>query len=323
MSEQSGSNIAFSPKRIAILGATGHIAKNVMLGLSVQTSFVIYAFSQSVQRLSAELERLHLTGQIQANDYSEFPSLKFDVVINCTGIGNPKTLASDASLVFRVTETFDALVLDYLDKHPNVLYINCSSGAVYGNRFDKPAGADHRLSLDINGVNTSDYYGIAKLNAEAKHRSLSHLSIIDLRIFGFFSAWIDPDSSFLLMDLVNAARNNTPFLTTSENMYRDYVHPEDLTALILLCIYAEPQNRAFDVYSKQPISKNEILDFFVKTYGVRIQFKETSPSSVSVTGLKPYYYSLDRSASERLAYNPEFSSLQSISQTCNLLIQNT
>jgi len=56
-------------------------------------------------------------------------------VINCVGIGDPGKLRNEMSSIFRVTERFDNLVLDYLECHPSALYLNMSSGAAYGQDF--------------------------------------------------------------------------------------------------------------------------------------------------------------------------------------------
>ena len=97
-----------------------------------------------------------------------------------------------------MTEYYDNLILDNLNKYQSTIYINISSGAVYGTDFKKPANSSFTTEIDVNNITTIEHYRIAKLNSEVKHRSLSDFKIIDLRIFGFFSRFIELEKDFLL-----------------------------------------------------------------------------------------------------------------------------
>ena len=65
--------------------------------------------------------------------------------------------------------------------------------------------------------------------------------------------------------------NNTVLVTDSTNIVRDYLHPEDLFAMIVTCIHAGKINQALDVNSRSPVSKQEILDYFSSEYGLQYE----------------------------------------------------
>lgn len=203
-------------------------------------------------------------------------------------------------------------MLDYLNDHQDTLYINFSSGAVYGTDFSAPVDKLTCSRWDVNHISEADFYGIAKLNSEAKHRALKDMNIVDLRVFGYFSRFIDLKSCFLLSEIISCIKEGKEFVTTSDNIIRDYVHPKDLMLLIKLCIDKFFINDVFDVYSLKSVAKFEILDYFVSQYGLKCTVKDSIRIS-AVTGIKDNYYSNSRKA-EDIGYKPQFTSMDSIIQ---------
>ena len=57
--------------------------------------------------------------------------------------------------------------------------------------FSVPVDESTYSKWGINHISEADYYGIAKLNSEVKLRALKDLNIVDLRVFGYFSRFID------------------------------------------------------------------------------------------------------------------------------------
>ncbi|WP_025690570.1 NAD-dependent epimerase/dehydratase family protein [Paenibacillus zanthoxyli] len=300
-------------KNIAILGATGHIAKNLIIGLSSSQDYRLYLFARSKEKLDSFLVSNNIVDNFTICEYQQFEQAsRYNVIINCIGIGNPQDLVSNPFSVFQITEHYDNMVLDYLQKIPETIYINLSSGATYGSEFQTPAAKDKSLTLDINNLSNKDYYGIAKLNMEGKHRSLQKLKIIDLRVFGYFSSYIDLDSKFLITDIIHCIKSGTTLYTSPENIMRDYVHPLDFLQLIKLCMVDNIQNDVFDVYSLKPISKFEMLEFFAEEYDLKYEIK-SDKNYASITGSKSSYYTMNYKATS-IGYQPHFSSLQSIVQ---------
>ena len=296
-------------RRIAILGTTGHIAQALLFHLREKKDYEFFLFARSAERLDGVLKRIAVQ-VAQRSGYEEFPEGDYDVVLNGTGIGDPRKLREAKTEIFGVTEKFDRLILEYLSHHPDALYLNLSSGAVYGKEFYRPVDHTSALPLEVNRLGREDFYGIAKLHSEAKHRAFAKWSIVDLRIFGFFSRFIDPRAEYFMNGVVACLKNRTEFVTGPGNMIRDFVHPRDLAALVSLCIARGGLNDGYDVFSLKPAAKFEILEHFRQHFGLRYRVEENFQAATA-TGPKDHYYSLSRKA-EQIGYRPQYSSLETL-----------
>ncbi|SMF67652.1 Nucleoside-diphosphate-sugar epimerase [Paenibacillus uliginis N3/975] len=296
---------------IAIIGATGHIAKNLIVGLSNERKYNLLLFARNHNKLNQFINCcVSNKKNISIHYFDNFLLGEFDVIINCIGIGNPTVLTQSYAHIFSITEEFDNLILEYLHKNTSTLYINFSSGAAYGADFYSPATVDKHALFSINNISTNDYYSIAKLNSEKKHRAYSNFSIIDLRIFGFFSRYIDLKNAYFMNDLLRSVRDGVKFITSSDDMFRDYIHPIDLLNIIQKCIELQTVNDVFDVYSLNPASKFEIVDLFKKTYNIEVQVQDVRFDSP--TGNKLNYYSENYNL-ESIGYTPRYTSLETVS----------
>jgi len=245
--------------------------------------------------------------------YTDFEKYPYDVLINCVGAGTLNKHRGKYTLYFTVTEEYDNLAIGYLRDHcPDALYISFSSGAVYGREHSAPVEEGTMTRIKVNHIAPEDYYGIARLNAEAKHRAFDRLKIVDLRVFSYFSRFIDLTDGYFITDLLDCVLNKKVLVTDSMSMIRDYLHPEDLFSMIIKCLQAGSLNTAFDVVSTNPVEKKEILDYFSAAYGLKY---ETSPSLTkkTATGSKGVYCSTYHGAS-KIGYVPRFSSLETIMQ---------
>lgn len=306
-----------SSKRVAILGATGHIANALIFGLSNIGIYSLFLFARSVDRLNGFLICNNIN--VTIDHISNFIKDDYEVVINCVGIGDPVKLRETKGLIFRLTEEYDDLILDYLERHPFTKYINLSSGAVYGTSFDAPVDDSALTLLSMNNINTNNFYGIAKINSEAKHRSFDNFNIIDLRIFSFFSRFMRLEKQYFLSEIINSIKSGKEFVTDSSDMVRDYVHIRDLTMLVERVIDTAFVNDAFDVYSLKPVLKTELLHFYKKIYGLKVIVKDNL-GSISVTGNKSFYYSMSRKA-QGIGYYPQYTSFDSIIEETKKILE--
>jgi len=297
------------PVRVALLGATSHIAKGLIACWTPRKDRELLLYARSPERVREFLMQL---GKSQAEVFpiDAFGKEKYDVVVNCVGIGSPQKLKENLEDIFRITSCFDVLILDYLAGHPQTLYINMSSGAAYGADFSQPVDEQSQAQFNVNNLKAEEFYGIAKLHAEARHRALPGLNIVDLRIFGYFSRYIDLDEKFLLSEIISCLKNKLTLVTTPVDIWRDYLHPHDLVSLIDACITDCPLNAAYDAYSSKEVSKFEILEFFAATFGLEYEI-DKSYQSLAVTGQKSRYYSAGRKA-QRIGYVPAFTSIEGI-----------
>lgn len=310
-------------KNIAILGATGHIAKNIIFNFCKQRRYKLFLFVRSPERMQNFFKIIGhdiSDDNVTIKTYDEFKSGKYNVVINCVGRGDPGKLREIGALIFRLIERFDNLILDYLAKAPDTLYINFSSGAVYGTEFNTFVSEKDLASIDINNIDSSNFYRIAKINSEAKHRALKSFNIIDLRIFNFFSRFIELKSNYFISELLSCIKQEKELKTGSGDMVRDYVHPIDLIDLIEKCIEKQLLNDVYDVYSLKPVRKFTILDYFSKEYGLKYIIKDDANKS-TVTGEKNIYYSKNKKV-EKLGYMPKFTSLDCIIKESEEILKN-
>lgn len=299
-------------KTIAILGATSHIAKNLIFYLSENESYRLFLLARSISKLESFL----IENMIHKNKYTictleqlEFHS--YDVIINCIGIVDSTNSKDERHLVFTVSEHYDNLVLNYLVSNPQTLYINLSSGAAYSTTFDRPANQITKSEIEINHLLPTDNYGITKLYLEAKHRAYKQLNIVDLRVFSFFSRFIDLMSKFLLTDIIECLRADRIFKTNDQDIVRDYIHPRDFTDLIELCISKHELNDVFDVYSLKPVRKFDLIDYFVKEFNLKVEIDRTHVLT-SPSGNKYNYYSTNKRSKHVLSYQPKYTSLESV-----------
>lgn len=309
-----------SGKRIAILGATSHIAMGVIHQFCASDDLELYLFARATEKLQAWLHCCGFAGRktVRVLPFDDFLKHRYDMVINCVGIGSPGKLAQDPLCVFRLTEQFDELVLGYLKQDESSLYLSLSSGAAYGTDFSEPASEETPARFHANGISPSEYYGIAKLHCEAKHRALKDLNIVDLRVFGYFSRFIDLGERYLLSELMSCLKSGKEFVTGPGDMVRDFVHPEDLAALVRCLVTEGRINDVLDVYSAGPAGKFEILDHFAASGALKYRV-EAGYAALNTTGAKSNYFSLNRRAG-RVGYRPRYSSLQCIIKEAEAIV---
>jgi len=294
-------------KNIAILGATSHIAKGLILNFMQSKENEPFLFARVPKKVKEFLKGNSLPLNRHIYEFKHFRREKYDVIINCVGLGTPEKVKEASAEVFRLTEEFDNMVLEYLSRYPKTLYINFSSGAVY--------------SVSVNDIKPEHYYGIAKLHQEARHRALKKLNIVDLRVFSYFSRFIELDSGYFLTELIKSLKRKKIFVTNPCDFVRDFLAPQDLFDLICLIIKAKPFNGVIDAYSSMPVSKFKLLDYFVKNYSLKYTIncglKLTCP-----TGVKSRYCSSSKKAAG-LGYKPKFSSLEVVAMESKYMLGAT
>lgn len=297
-------------KKIALLGVTGYIGRSLLQEFfDDKEKYQLFLFSRSKDKIKGLVKNNAKEYAVTACSYNEFNSFNYDVVINCTGIKSLSLLKRNPEEVFQVTEEIDNMVIGYLKKNPQALYVNISSGAVYGENFDKAICGETKAILNINHIDASDCYAIAKISSEAKHRALSNLNIVDLRIFSFYSSFSDVSPIFLMSEVVDCIKNKKVFKTNDENIIRDYITPIDLFSLVKKVIKKRKINDYFDVYSLKPVSKFALLEFLEKKYGLKYTIKKSN-SKKNVSS-KKVYYSKNMKASV-IGYKPRFTSISGI-----------
>jgi nucleoside-diphosphate-sugar epimerase len=285
---------------IAILGATSQIARDYIA--------------------NAADRDLRLFGRSSGTtSYNEFGREHYSAIINFVGAGDPARARDIGADIFAVTRCYDLLALDYLKSHSETRYIFLSSGAVYGHAFAQPVDESISALVSINDLKPQDWYGVAKLYAEALHRSCAE-SIIDLRVFNYISNSLNLSSRFLIADMINATRRGETFKTSDRQLTRDYLHSSDFHRMIEVCLAATSQtNMALDCYSQAPITKMELVELMAGEFGMRFEIMEAA-DIVNATGEKPNYFSRNHGAAA-LGYAPAYSSRSAIREVAGSILR--
>ena len=305
--------------RIAILGATSQIARDLIVSFSGTTCDHLHLFARRPDEVAKWLESVALSGRYPAGGFSEFAKQEFDAVINFVGVGNPAQAVAMGNSIFEVTLCFDEMVLEYLQTRPSCRYLFLSSGAAYGSVFNEPAKRDTPAVVAINDLAPHEWYGVAKLHAECRHRSHPELPIIDMRVFNYFSRTQDISARFLITDMLRAIRDKTVLKTSPDYIVRDFLHPSDFYRLTCALLSAPATNTAVDCYTRAPIDKPQLLAAMQKQFGLRYEIADAA-ASINATGSKPHYYSLNTRAAD-FGYQPALTSLEGILKEAGAILQ--
>lgn len=307
-------------KRIAILGATSQIARDLIVSVAAAGEKNLYLFARRPDDVKKWLASVGLAGRYPADDFSGFGGHEFDAIINFVGAGNPVLVMAMGNSIFDITLRFDEMALDYLRTHPACRYLFLSSGAAYGSKFNEPATRDTPAIVAINDLSPQEWYGAAKLHAECRHRSHPDSAIIDIRVFNYFSRTQEISARFLITDILRAIRDRVVLETTPDYIVRDFLHPSDFYKLVSALLSAPATNAVVDCYSRAPIDKPNLLKAMQEKFGLRYEITEAQ-ISINATGGKPHYYSLNTRAAD-FGYQPAFTALDGVLQEASVVLSS-
>ena len=306
--------------RIAILGATSQIAKDLVLSFSAQSNHELVLYARRPMVVSQWLASVGLVDRYSVADFTAFSvDEHFDALLNFVGVGNPAQAAAMGASIFDVTLKYDEMALDYVRQHQDCRYIFLSSGAAYGASFDEPVNEKTKATIAINNLQPQDWYAVAKLHAECRHRSLPHLPIVDVRVFNYFSHTQDIEARFLITDILRAIRGKAVLQTSSDYIVRDFIHSSDFCNLVNAILAAPAANAAVDCYSKEPIDKPALLAAMQEKFQLQFEITQTA-TGVNATGSKPHYYSVNTRAAD-FSYQPTLTSLEGIVKETQMMLQ--
>lgn len=305
--------------RIALLGATSQIARDLIVSFSAAKDKHLHLFARRPDEVKKWLETIGLSGRYLVDEFSIFGKQDFDTIINFVGVGNPAQAVSMGNSIFDITLRFDELALDYLHTHPSCRYLFLSSGAAYGSNFIEPANRDTQATVAINNLAPNEWYGVAKLHAECRHRAHPELSIFDIRIFNYFSRSLDISARFLISDILRAIRDKVVLKTSPDYIVRDFIHPTDFYQLVNALLSAPDTNAVVDCYTLAPIDKPTLLATMQEKFGLQYEITAAN-DNVNATGGKPHYYSLNKHAAD-FGYVPTLTSLEGVLLEAKAILQ--
>ena len=239
-------------KSIAILGCTGHIGKNLIFNFKKEKKDDLFLFSRNEQNIKKITTDFNLKDHFTIKNYEQFNESKYDAIINCIGLSDPAKIIEVNNSILELTEKYDNMILDYLKEHPLVNYVNFSSGAIYGGNFISAANDSTKIEIPNYKISP---YTLSKIKSDIKHRKLKNFNIIDIRLFSFFSRFMDINTKFLISEIVSSIKYNKKFVTNKIDIFRDYINPEDLFNFLILTPDLLYFSRWFSLTISQNISK--------------------------------------------------------------------
>jgi nucleoside-diphosphate-sugar epimerase len=111
-----------------------------------------------------------------------------------------------------------------------------------------------------------------------------------------------------MSEIAKSIKEKSIFVTSSLDIVRDYITPQDLLTLLFCVIDNSTENTSFDVYSKSPVSKFEILKVLKDSF--QLSFQVTENLNL-VNSQKNSYFSENHNA-HLIGYDPVFTSLEGI-----------
>jgi nucleoside-diphosphate-sugar epimerase len=118
--------------------------------------------------------------------------------------------------------------------------------------------------------------------------------------------------------MLRAIRDNTILQISADHIMRDFLHPDDFYSLVSVLLLAPSMNAVVDAYTREPISKANLLAAMQKEFGLQYEIVASS-ISVNATGGKPYYYSLNRRAAD-FGYQPNLTSLDGVMREAHFIL---
>lgn len=305
--------------KIAILGATSEIAKDLVKFLGHLEKIEFFLFSRRSDEVDRWISENNLSGSCFALEYKFFSNAaNYMAIINFIGAGDPIKIYKMGAELASASFEYDRLAIAYLSLNPSCKYIYLSSGVAYGVDFRRPVDEKTKLKPLNNKDRLNNVYVKVKMDIEKQHRMLYKFDIVDLRVFNYFSATQDLNSGFFVSNLMRSLISGGEFEASSVNIFRDYLSQEDFSQLIVKILGTAPRNGSVDCFSKAPISKYSLLQAMNKEYGLRYHLSEKK-GNISPTGYKVHYYSKNYLAKE-FGYKPSFSSLDNILRQAKLLL---
>lgn len=281
---------------VAILGANGHIGSALAHHYAARPGFRLELYSR--QPMSPEFSENGLSASsIRHRTMDELERCQPDILVNAIGIGDPararKAGAAFYDLTMRIEDQIDRIA----DTHPSCLTVFLSSGAIYGAFDSGPVDEHSPARVALNGLRPQDWYGAAKIAAELRHRAQPNRRMLDIRVFGFVSRFLDLSTGYLVCDIVNAIKAGRAMKTNAQDIVRDYIGPAELAAIVDAGALHGTINRAVDTYSREPVGKFALLE------SLREQGLAWSVEDDPVPSSRGHYWSRHRGA-EEIGYSP-------------------
>jgi nucleoside-diphosphate-sugar epimerase len=304
-------------RKIAILGASGHIGASLAAELYGRTGLTVDLYSRRPSHTRNIAAAHEVRATLAHRPLSELDLTGCDVVVNAIGLSAPDKLQAVGAGILKLTidweERIKAALSTAHEAHES-LYVFLSSGAVYGRLTAGGAHDRSVTSFAVNHVDMATAYSRAKFTAETLHRTWRHRRLLDVRVFGYSSTLIDLQQKMFLPELYYALLNDSTFSTSGHDMVRDYVGPRELLSLIEGAHERSNVNAAVDIFSLAPANKFAIIDA-MKPLGLKVEVS----GEVAIEPTRVNYFTSFKRA-EEFGYRPSRSAIEVVVDVAQRLL---
>lgn len=302
---------------IAILGATGHIGRALADHYARRDDVQLNLYSRRPHVTRAAFAAHKRANHIRHAALDQFGHGQghADLIINAIGIGDPAAARVAGPDFYNLTMHFEDRIDQALIGNSSCLTVFLSSGAIYHSLDKAPADPETPACLPINKMEANHWYGATKLAAELRHRARSGRRILDIRVFGFVSPFMDLTADYLICDAINALCNRRVMLTSPNDIVRDYIGTKELTSLIDVAMDHAFLNLAVDTYSLAAVGKFELLE---RLSNVGLDWKVDEMRAD--LGGRAQYWSRNQRAGD-IGYRPGRPAIDIVAETVEQLVR--
>ena len=205
------------------------------------------------------------------------------------------------------------------DKHKKTKILFTSSGAVYGpgktkKRFKEFDTVNFKKVSTFKGYKKE--YAKSKIIMENRFKELGkkRFNVSIARLFTFIGKRILINKDFAITNLINQAQNlkiNKIFLSSSKDVYRGYMHAEDLIRWVIkILVKSNPKCNIYNVGSDEEITIKQLAEVIAKKYNKQVSIKSKNRSKKNID----YYVPSIAKAKKELNLINKFNIVKSLDQ---------
>ena len=300
-------------KKLLIIGGTGYLGQSFFDYINAgkfknERLSEIIIISRKRKKIKSSIKISYIVKNIK--DIKRIPLTDY-VIYAANSKNNLENLKGINNFVSLLTE-----------KHKKSKILFTSSGAVYGSRNYKKKFREKDL-VSFKKVSTfkgyKKEYAKSKIIIEKKFKELGEngFNVSIARLFTFVGKRILTKNDFAITNLVKQAQNpKTKYLllNSSKNVYRGYMHSEDLIRWIIkILINSNSKCEIYNVGSDEAITIKQLANLISKKYKKKVSIKNKKISKDSID----YYVPSVSKIKKELNLINKFNIIKSLDQILN------
>ena len=312
------------PKSLLIIGGTGFFGKSILKHLSINNCAYI-----NINKIFI-LSR----GKLKLAIYNQKLKKKFKVIKINSNILTVKNLPTVDYVIYAAIlknyKNDNKAVNKYLDLakkyhlKSKILYI--SSGAIYGKQSSSIVGFKENYLKFNNKISFKRGYKTEYSNTKMKNeKSFRRFAKIGAKVsiarcFSFVGEFLPRNSQYILGNFIKNILNNQNLnIKADYQIIRSYMYEEDLVIWLLKILNSSNKNcPIYNVGSDNAISIYKLATLLAKKYNLNVDFYNIKISKKNFDKYVPNI----KKAKKKLNLINNYSSIDAINKTINLLIKN-